>query len=210
MLFMLFMFIYNLGPILYKVFFGEIQMTSAAVLKHDKPSTQDVQWEKFLVDDQSPEKPKKKKVNAPEHTSQKMGKKRRRADAEEQRESMEHKAQSEEAEGESGPPKKKHKNRTNFADPREDTQLNTQSRKGTHYSVVARLDEFSLLSTALEYVFTQMNRPSRWKFNKARQNWLIRNIWSSETVSRIFLCFLMTGSMTRCYIRYQKSISLWY
>ena len=28
-----------------------------------------------------------------------------------------------------------------------------------------------------------MNRPSRWKFNKARQNWLIRNVWSSEAVS---------------------------
>jgi len=77
---------------------------------------------------------------------------------------MEHK----DADGDSEPPKKKHKNRTSFSDPREDTQLNTQSRK------------------ALEYIFTQMNRPSRWKFNKARQNWLIRNVWSSETVPDIY------------------------
>ena len=169
--------------------------SSAAVLekpkksKHDKLSTQAVQLENIVMDDHSPEKPEKKKVKAREHseqqhdTSQKKGKKRKKIDAEEQVESMEHKAQSE-AEGESGPLKKKHKNRTNFADPREDTQLNTQSRKGAHYGVaLAREDGFSLLSTALEYVFTQMNRPSRWKFNKARQNWLIRNVWSLETVS---------------------------
>lgn len=29
-----------------------------------------------------------------------------------------------------------------------------------------------------------MNRPSKWKFNKARQNWLIRNVWAPEAVSR--------------------------
>ena len=116
--------------------------------KHDKLSTQAVQLENIVIDDQSPEKPKKKS-KAREHSeqqhdiSQKRGKKRKKIDAEEQVESMEHKAQSE-AEGESGPPKKKHKNRTNFADPREDTQLNTQSRKGAHYSVaLAREDRFS-------------------------------------------------------------------
>lgn len=36
---------------------------------------------------------------------------------------------------------------------------------------------------ALEYAFLQMNRPSKWKFNKARQNWLIRNVWNPEAVS---------------------------
>lgn len=152
---------------------------------HDKLSTQAVQLENTFIAQAG--KPKKKKAREhPEQqhdTSQKKGKKRKKIDAEEQMESMENKAQSE-AEGESLPPKKKHKNRTNFADPREDTQLNTQSRKGAHYGVaLSRLDGFSFLSTALEYVFTQLNRPSRWKFNKARQNWLIRNVWSSETVS---------------------------
>ncbi|PPQ63976.1 hypothetical protein CVT24_009099 [Panaeolus cyanescens] len=62
------------------------------------------------------------------------------------------------------PPKKKHKNRTEFADPRVDESLSTQARKG------------------LEYAFLQMNKPAKWKFNKARQNWLIRNIWSPENV----------------------------
>jgi hypothetical protein len=159
-------------------------MKSTAVLKrpeHDKISTQAVRLEN-IIDDQSPEKLKEEAYAREQHdTSQRKGKKRKKIDAEEQGESIEHKAQSE---TEEGPLKKKHKNRTDFADPREDTQLNTQSRKGAHCSVaLARLDRFSLLSTALEYVFTQMNRPSRWKFNKARQNWLIRNVWSSETVS---------------------------
>ncbi|KAH9482590.1 hypothetical protein JR316_0004690 [Psilocybe cubensis] len=67
------------------------------------------------------------------------------------------------------PPKKKHKNRTEFADPRVDTTLNPQSSK------------------ALEYAFTQMNRPSKWKFNKARQNWLIRNIWAPEALPDVYV-----------------------
>ena len=27
-----------------------------------------------------------------------------------------------------------------------------------------------------------MNKPKKWKFNKARQNWIVRNIWSPEAV----------------------------
>ncbi|KAF5321314.1 hypothetical protein D9619_000993 [Psilocybe cf. subviscida] len=63
------------------------------------------------------------------------------------------------------PPKKKRKNRTEFADPRVDASLNSQARK------------------ALEYAFTQMNKPKKWRFNKARQNWLIRNVWAPESIS---------------------------
>ena len=104
--------------------------------KHHKLSTQAVQLENIVIDDQSPEKPKKKaREHLEQHdTSSKKGKKRKKIDAEEQVEPMENKVQSE-GEGESGPPTKKHKNRTDFADPRADTQLNTQSRKGVHYSV---------------------------------------------------------------------------
>ena len=104
--------------------------------KHDELSTQAVQLEN-IVTDQSEKLKKKKAREHPEQqpdTSQKKGKKRKKIDAEEQVESMENKAQSE-VEGESGPLKKKRKNRTNFADPREDTMLNRQSRKGAHYSV---------------------------------------------------------------------------
>ncbi|KAG6911730.1 hypothetical protein DXG01_007980 [Tephrocybe rancida] len=61
-------------------------------------------------------------------------------------------------------PKKKRKNKTGFSDPSEDASLSEQSQK------------------CLSYAFLQFHRPSKWKFNKARQNWLIRNIWSKEMV----------------------------
>ena len=109
-------------------------MTSSAAAKkskHDKLSTQAVQLENIVIDEQSPEKPKKKGREHPEQQndiSRKKGKKRKKIEAEEQ-------VKNSEVEGDPGPPKKKHKNRTNFADPREDTQLNTQSRKGAPYVV---------------------------------------------------------------------------
>ena len=112
---------------------------------------QPVQSENNVIGDKSPAK-QKRKVKGPEHhqhdTSQKQEKKRKKRDTEEQQEStVEHK-QSEEAEGELEPPKKKHKNRTSFADPREDTQLNAQSRKGVLYSVaVAELLYYFYLSS---------------------------------------------------------------
>ncbi|KAK0206315.1 hypothetical protein DFS33DRAFT_579473 [Desarmillaria ectypa] len=62
------------------------------------------------------------------------------------------------------PKKKKHKNKTGFPDPAEDTSLSEQARR------------------ALEYAFTQFCDPKRWKFHKARQNWLIRNVWSTSAV----------------------------
>ncbi|KAJ7781510.1 hypothetical protein B0H16DRAFT_1498640 [Mycena metata] len=59
------------------------------------------------------------------------------------------------------PPKKKpRKNKTGFPDPQDDSSLSEQASK------------------ALCYAFTQFRKPSKWKFSKARQNWLIRNIWS--------------------------------
>ena len=36
---------------------------------------------------------------------------------------------------------------------------------------------------ALSYAYLQLEEPSSWKFNKARQNWLLRNVWSEEAVS---------------------------
>ncbi|KAF4619361.1 hypothetical protein D9613_005544 [Agrocybe pediades] len=85
--------------------------------------------------------------------------------------------------GATEPPKKKHKNRTEFSDPREDASLNAQARK------------------ALEYVFTQFNKPKKWKFHKARQNWVIRNVWQPESLSDTYfplavkyLCNVQGGS----------------
>lgn len=101
--------------------------------KYHKLSVQAIQSENIIID-QAPEKSKKKKVKGPAHpeqhhdTLEKRRNKRERKDAEEQEESVDHKAQLEESE----PPRKKHKNRTSFADPREDMQLNTRSRKGTY------------------------------------------------------------------------------
>lgn len=108
---------------------------SFSILKKSKKSKRDnlvapvVQPENIITEDQARKKKKKKN---PEHseqqcdTSQKNAKKRKKGNPEEQEESME----LEDAEGDSEPPKKKHKNRTSFPDPREDTQLNMQSRKG--------------------------------------------------------------------------------
>lgn len=73
------------------------------------------------------------------------------------------------ATAEAPPKKKKHKNKTGLADPREDTALSNQASKG------------------LEYAFLQFHRPYKWKFNKARQNWIIRNVWSAENVPEMYL-----------------------
>ncbi|KAH9947282.1 hypothetical protein B0H21DRAFT_346134 [Amylocystis lapponica] len=63
---------------------------------------------------------------------------------------------------------KKHKKRKHefaeFVVPGEDESLSEQACK------------------ALEYAFSQFQDPASWKFNKARQNWLIRNIWSEEAI----------------------------
>ena len=37
-----------------------------------------------------------------------------------------------------------------------------------------------LTVAALIYVYSQSNSPDTWKFNKARQNWIIRNVWTSK------------------------------
>ncbi|TFK27040.1 hypothetical protein FA15DRAFT_666773 [Coprinopsis marcescibilis] len=62
------------------------------------------------------------------------------------------------------PKQKKRKNKTEFPDPLQDESLSEQSQK------------------ALDYAFLKSNSPSDWKFNKARQNWLIRNVWSTESI----------------------------
>ncbi|TBU32047.1 hypothetical protein BD311DRAFT_786023 [Dichomitus squalens] len=80
----------------------------------------------------------------------------------------------EEEEGEAAPKKKGKKKRkrssaSGFPDPTEDESLSEQARK------------------ALEYAFTQFEDPGSWKFHKARQNWLIRNIWSEEAIPDTYI-----------------------
>ncbi|KAJ7774275.1 hypothetical protein DFH07DRAFT_800865 [Mycena maculata] len=67
------------------------------------------------------------------------------------------------------PEKKKYKkNKTGFPDPQDDPALSEQASK------------------ALLYAFYQFRKPSKWKFSKARQNWLIRNFWS-DTIPDTYL-----------------------
>ncbi|KAJ3762910.1 hypothetical protein EV360DRAFT_78865 [Lentinula raphanica] len=58
---------------------------------------------------------------------------------------------------------KKSKNETGLPDPAEEASLSAQAQK------------------ALSYAFVQFRKPSKWKFQKARQNWIIRN-WATENI----------------------------
>ncbi|KAF9247022.1 hypothetical protein BU15DRAFT_26455, partial [Melanogaster broomeanus] len=51
-----------------------------------------------------------------------------------------------------------------FPDPSSDGSLDKQNRK------------------ALSYAYDRLRDPKSWKFNKARQNWLIRNVWSETAI----------------------------
>ncbi|KAJ4492921.1 hypothetical protein C8J55DRAFT_555904 [Lentinula edodes] len=61
--------------------------------------------------------------------------------------------------------KKKSRNNTGFPDPVEEALLSDQAR------------------LALTYAFKQFQNPSKWKFMKARQNWIIRN-WATDNVGK--------------------------
>jgi len=63
---------------------------------------------------------------------------------------------------------KKRKPSNEYPDPIDDATLSDQSKK------------------ALGYVFSQTTDPA-WKFNKARQNWIIRNLWTSESIPEKYI-----------------------
>ena len=44
--------------------------------------------------------------------------------------------------------------------------------------------------SALSYAYLHAEDPDKWKFNKARQNWLVRNVWSDTEVSEAVLSVL--------------------
>ncbi|KAF5331528.1 hypothetical protein D9611_007666 [Ephemerocybe angulata] len=79
------------------------------------------------------------------------------------------KSKSKSSEKEASSPSTPRKNKTQFPNPEEDESLNPQALK------------------ALEYAFTQFNNPSEWKFNKAKQNWILRNVWSGESIPDTYL-----------------------
>jgi hypothetical protein len=89
------------------------------------------------------------------------------------------------ADAASGTTKKtKRTNKTGFPDPNEDAALSDQARKGVHFplNVPSETNNQTVLPLALAYAFAQFHRPSKWKFHKARQNWIIRNVLSGESV----------------------------
>ncbi|KZT72670.1 hypothetical protein DAEQUDRAFT_595102 [Daedalea quercina L-15889] len=71
------------------------------------------------------------------------------------------------------PKKKKRKHgKTGFTNPAEDEGLSEQACK------------------ALQYAFNQVDDPGSWKFNKARQNWLVRNLWSQQAIPDAYMPLL--------------------
>ncbi|KAI0320263.1 hypothetical protein OF83DRAFT_1105863 [Amylostereum chailletii] len=46
---------------------------------------------------------------------------------------------------------------------------------------------FEQASKALLYAYSQFSDPSSWKFQKARQNWLLRNLWSETNIPETYI-----------------------
>jgi hypothetical protein len=93
------------------------------------------------------------KVQTPEEaTSEKSQRKKKRKTEEQSEEIPDSK------------PFKKQKSHHPFTDPSVDESLSDQSRK------------------ALSYAYARFEDPPNWKFNKARQIWLIKRLWSEEMI----------------------------
>ncbi|KAF9652118.1 hypothetical protein BDM02DRAFT_3109523 [Thelephora ganbajun] len=69
---------------------------------------------------------------------------------------------------EDSPRKRKKSKKPIHPDPSGDSDLTEQSQK------------------ALTYIYSQSTLPEIWKFNKARQNWIIRNVWTSKVPGKYF------------------------
>ncbi|KIM67881.1 hypothetical protein SCLCIDRAFT_20862 [Scleroderma citrinum Foug A] len=80
--------------------------------------------------------------------------------------------------------KRKHKKRRSH-----DNAVEAPPQTGDHKSDFLSFDPSSDASLteqnckALSYAYQRFHAPSLWKFNKAKQNWLIRNIWSEQAAS---------------------------
>jgi len=80
-------------------------------------------------------------------------------------------------------PKKKRKGATKISDPAQDKSLSEQALKGMF--VNTKLGREFIFHVGLSYAFSQYCNPAEWKFNKARQNWLVRNIWSPAMARQV-------------------------
>lgn len=89
-------------------------------------------------------------------------------------------------------PKKKKANKIDLPNPDDDKSITDQARKGQFDLIVSftsnvyRFSHMSYPSSpALAYAYAKFAEPDNWKFNKARQNWLIRNIWSEQVIGNL-------------------------
>jgi hypothetical protein len=127
----------------------------------------------------SPKKKQKKTHKSDEHESANLKKKKKSKSAGGNNE------ESLQATKPSKKSKKSRKNKTGFFDPEQDeeTDLPEQARKGAALSASLYPPSLTAVTTtALSYAFCRFHDPDSWKFNKARQNWLVRNLWNFQSV----------------------------
>jgi hypothetical protein len=81
--------------------------------------------------------------------------------------------------------KRSKRHKTDLTDPSHDKSLSGGSSKGEclelHVTYL-RTPQLNVV-LALYYAYLHVAEPKSWKFNKAKQNWIIRNIWSETEVS---------------------------
>jgi len=71
--------------------------------------------------------------------------------------------------------------RTSTVDPTGDSsRKRKKSKKSIHPDPSDDSDLTEQSQKSLFYVYSQSTSPETWKFNKDRQNWIIRNIWTSK------------------------------
>ena len=73
--------------------------------------------------------------------------------------------------------KKSSRQDTIFPDPKDDTKLTESARRGQKFYSSSENLLVTLFISALTYVHARVSSRSDWKFNKARQNWVVRNMW---------------------------------
>ncbi|KAI0040705.1 hypothetical protein FA95DRAFT_1611591 [Auriscalpium vulgare] len=117
-------------------------------------------------------------VQAAESSARQVRKRKKVGDGAERRKKRDSGGEGGEVEGKSK--RRKHKAKKDsidLLDPVEDESLSDQARKSLSYAHLRAVD------------------PANWKFNKARQNWLVRNIWSEVSIPDKYVG-LVTGYFT--------------
>ncbi|KAK7695615.1 hypothetical protein QCA50_000251 [Cerrena zonata] len=138
-------------------------MEDERVLEEKKSKKEKKEKKKVRISDVVEEAPNNKDVLTSEDTSPPKKKRKDKKTSSDKRESR--KKDREENESKS---RRKAKD-IDEADPEGDEELNDQARK------------------ALGYAYLYVTKREQWKFAKARQNWLVRNIFSQEMIPEKYL-----------------------